>query len=84
MPKPRPERVSRYQFALAAADVFGLDVRLIHPISTAELRQAARRPLDAGMVSDRAAGELPFFLVGYGDGLRLFRDLLDGQPAAHA
>jgi dTDP-4-dehydrorhamnose reductase len=78
-----PARVSRYELALAAAEVFGLDRRLIDPIATPELRQAARRPLDAGMVSDKAAAELSFPLVGYREGLRLLRDVLDGQPAAH-
>lgn len=71
-----PQRASRYEFALAAADVFGLDRRLIDPISTADLRQPARRPLDAGMVSDKAAAKLPFPLIGYKEGLRLFRDVM--------
>ena len=79
-----PERVSRYEFARAAARVFGIDARLIDPIATADLRQAAPRPLDAGLISNKAAALLPFPLVGYRDGLQLFRDMLEGQPAAHA
>jgi dTDP-4-dehydrorhamnose reductase len=79
-----PTRVSRYEFALAAAEVFGLDQRLIDPIATPELRQPARRPLEAGMWSDKAAAELPFPLVGYREGLRSFRDVLEGQSALHA
>lgn len=79
-----PQRVSRYELALAAAEVFGLDARLIEPISTRELHQAARRPLDAGMISDKAAAQLPFPLVGYREGLRLFRDVLAGQPGMQA
>jgi dTDP-4-dehydrorhamnose reductase len=74
-----PERASRYEFALAAAEIFGLDRHLIDPISTSELRQAARRPLDAGMISDKAAAQLQFPLVGYLEGLRLFRDVLGKQ-----
>lgn len=78
-----PQRISRYELALAAAEVFGLDARLIDSISSPELRQAARRPLDAGMISDKAAAQLPFALVGYREGLRLFRAALEGQDAAH-
>jgi dTDP-4-dehydrorhamnose reductase len=76
-----PQRVSRYELALAAAEIFGLDRRLIDPISTPELHQAARRPLDAGMISDKAAAKLPFPLLGYREGLRLFRDANSVIPA---
>jgi dTDP-4-dehydrorhamnose reductase len=45
-----PERVSRYDFAVAVAEIFGLDAHLLQPVATEELSQAARRPLNAGMV----------------------------------
>jgi dTDP-4-dehydrorhamnose reductase len=79
-----PDRVSRYELALAAARIFELDARLVDPVATADLHQAARRPLDAGMICDKAAAVLPFALLGYHEGLRLFRDAMERHPVAHA
>lgn len=45
--------ISRYEFARQAARIFGLDEQLILPVSTAELKQPARRPLQAGLKVDR-------------------------------
>jgi dTDP-4-dehydrorhamnose reductase len=73
-----PQRVSRYEFAREAAAVFGLDASLIRPVTTPELGQAAPRPLDAGMICDKAQAELAFPLVAYGEGLRLLRAELHG------
>jgi dTDP-4-dehydrorhamnose reductase len=52
-------RLGRYEFARLVAQVFGLDPGLIQPISTAELRQPAPRPLDAGLCTDRLRREIP-------------------------
>ena len=52
-------RLGRYEFARLVAEVFGLDPGLIQPISTAELRQPAPRPLDAGLCTDRLRREIP-------------------------
>jgi dTDP-4-dehydrorhamnose reductase len=46
-----PSRMSRYNFALRAAEILGLDCGLIHPVSTASLHQSAPRPFEAGLVS---------------------------------
>jgi len=70
-----PVRANRYEFALEAARVFGLDPTRIRPVSTAELGQDARRPLDAGLVPDKAQHELAFPLIDYRAGLRALRDL---------
>ncbi len=48
-----PECFSRYDFALIAAKVLGLDTSLIAPVTTAELNQRAPRPLKAGMKTDK-------------------------------
>ncbi len=69
-----PERASRYRFAQEAARVFGLNPDLIRPVATAELHQSASRPLEAGMVVEKAQAELPFPLLGYPEGLRALRD----------
>jgi dTDP-4-dehydrorhamnose reductase len=46
-----PSRMSRYDFALRAADILGLDGGLIRTVSTESLRQSAPRPLEAGLIS---------------------------------
>ena len=65
-----PERVNRYEFACEAASVFGLDRSLIQPVATSELEQVALRPLNAGMVVEKAAAQLTVPLMSYRDGLR--------------
>jgi dTDP-4-dehydrorhamnose reductase len=76
-----PERASRYDFARAAAITFGLDPAGLRPVTTAELGQDAARPLNAGMVCAKAQAELSFPLVGYHEGLRLFREELEPRGA---
>lgn len=46
-------RVSRYDFALRAAEMFSLDASLISRCDTPSLHQPARRPMNAGLVSTR-------------------------------
>ncbi len=77
-----PRRASRYEFALEAARAFELNGGLIRPVSTAELGQPAPRPLNGGMICDKALAELAFPLIDYRAGLRLFRDVLREEPAA--
>jgi dTDP-4-dehydrorhamnose reductase len=48
------DRVDRYTFARRIAEKFGLDGSLLTPVSTAELRQRAPRPLSAGLRIDKA------------------------------
>jgi len=64
------ELISRYEFALEAARVFGLQEKLIQPTSTESLAQTARRPLNLGLIVNKAANLLPFSLVGYKEGLQ--------------
>lgn len=54
------EIVSRYEFALALARVFGFDPALITPIKTSLLHQAAPRPLNSGLITLKAEVELGF------------------------
>jgi dTDP-4-dehydrorhamnose reductase len=51
--------VGRYDFARLAAEAFGLDPDLIEPISTATLKQAAPRPLEAGLLMDKFRAAFP-------------------------
>lgn len=51
--------VSRLDFSRQIAATFGLDAGLIDPITTAELGQAAPRPLKAGLVMDKLRTTFP-------------------------
>lgn len=64
-----PGRVSRYDFACAAAQQFHLDVSLIEPVSTPELEQPAPRPLQAGLCIEKARQVLRTPLLDYREGL---------------
>jgi dTDP-4-dehydrorhamnose reductase len=48
-----PERMSRWEFAIRAANIMGLDTGNITGVPTSELRQQARRPLLAGLSIDK-------------------------------
>jgi dTDP-4-dehydrorhamnose reductase len=47
------DRVSRYEFSMRLAEVFGLEKNQIKPVTTAELGQDADRPLESGFILDR-------------------------------
>jgi len=63
------ERASRYAFAVAAAEAFGLDPALLLPVPTAELGQPAPRPLEGGLDAARAERILGRHFTGYTEGL---------------
>jgi dTDP-4-dehydrorhamnose reductase len=48
-----PEVLPRYGFALQVAAAFGLDKDLLEPVPTHALGQAAKRPLNAGLRTER-------------------------------
>jgi dTDP-4-dehydrorhamnose reductase len=48
------DRLSRFDIAVQAAEFFGLNAGLVRPIKTADLKQAAPRPLSSGFVHNRA------------------------------
>ena len=64
-----PDRMSRYHFAMEVAKVFGLPTQQILPVTTAQLRQEAQRPLEAGMICDRLVQTLNWNLRGTAEGL---------------
>ena len=47
------DHLSRYDFSKKIAEKFSLDSSLITPISTEELDQIARRPLQSGLIADK-------------------------------
>jgi len=48
------EFLNRYEFTKKIANYFELDTGLIIPITTAELNQAAKRPLKSGLITKKA------------------------------
>lgn len=54
------EILSRYDFALKLADVFGFDRGLVQPVTTGELNQPAARPLKSGLVTLKAEVDLGY------------------------
>jgi len=52
------EIVNRFSFAQAIAAVFELDGNLIKPATTPELRQVAHRPMNSGLIIEKATREL--------------------------
>jgi dTDP-4-dehydrorhamnose reductase len=63
--------ISRYEFAREAAKVFNLQSNLIIPVSTSELNQPARRPLLAGLRTEKAASLLSVSFLSSNKGLAL-------------
>ena len=47
------EFLNRYSFALKIAKKFNLNEKLINPVSTADLNQVAKRPLNSGLISEK-------------------------------
>ena len=45
--------VNRYDFALKISEKFSLDKSLINPITTDQLKQSAKRPLNSGLINDK-------------------------------
>ncbi len=73
-----PEILDRYAFARVACEVFGLDPACVTPVATAALGQKAPRPLDAGLLIDRARALLTTPLRGPREGLAAMRRALAG------
>lgn len=60
--------LSRYDFAVDAAQIFGLETSLINPIKTTN--QITKRPLNAGLINTKAQSLLSFPLLSHQDGLK--------------
>ncbi len=73
------ESLSRYDFAVKTAQVFGLDYSLIDRIKTFELAQPAPRPMVTGFVTLKAETELGIKPMNIDEGLRLLKSELREQ-----
>ncbi len=63
------ERADRRTFALAVANAFGLDGRLVVGVPTAELGQKAPRPLEGGLDVEKIRQRLGWAPAGFREGL---------------
>ena len=79
-----PELVSRYEFALALARIFEFNKKLVMPVKTAQLKQAAMRPLRSGFITLRATTDLNIRMNGVERGLTIFKNQLSAQLQAAA
>lgn len=68
------EVVSRYKFACEAADIFGLDKRLINPVNSSFFTSIAPRPKNTSYKIDKMERELAVKATGITEGLTLMRD----------
>ncbi|HPG39042.1 MAG TPA: SDR family oxidoreductase [bacterium] len=75
------EIINRFEFAQTIAQVFNLDTSLIQPITTAELHQAAPRPLKSGLIVDKAINELNIELSNVSGGLNKFKYMYKGKTS---
>lgn len=72
-----PDLVSRHEFALALARVFNFNKKLITPIRTSILKQAAPRPMKSGFITLKAEVDLDLKMSGIDQGLRIFKNQLE-------
>ena len=72
-----PDLVSRYEFALTLARVFHFNKKLIAPIKTASLKQAAARPLRSGFITLKTQIDLGMKLSGIEQGLVIVKQQVD-------
>ncbi len=56
--------LSRYDFSVKLAERLGLDAALIRPIQSSGLKQAAKRPRDSSLLSERIGKEVGYRMLG--------------------
>ncbi|MCG8606484.1 dTDP-4-dehydrorhamnose reductase [bacterium] len=73
------EYVSRYEFTIKLADIFGFDKGLIHRVKTRDLKQKAPRPLNSRFNLEKIHKELGIELSGVEKGLTIFKQQLENS-----
>jgi len=74
-----PDMVSRYDIAMAVAKVFSLDKKLLSPVKSIVLRQAAPRPMRTGFVTLKAETDLGIRMSGLEQGLLALKHQLQAN-----
>jgi dTDP-4-dehydrorhamnose reductase len=62
--------VSRYEFSLKIAEIFGFSQDLVQPIESSEFKQVAYRPKNSCLSVERAERELGMRFVSVEEGIR--------------
>jgi dTDP-4-dehydrorhamnose reductase len=74
-----PDLVSRYEFAVTLARVFHYGKKLITPVKTGSLKQAAVRPLRSGFITLKTQVDLGVKLSGIEQGLVILKQQVENQ-----
>jgi len=69
--------VNRFEFASLVAEIFNLNKELIFPITTDQLKQTAKRPLNSGLITIKAETELGYKPHSITDALVLIKKQLN-------
>ena len=72
------ETVSRYDFAMKAAEIFGFDSSLIQRSKTCDIQRPAQRPLHTSFVIEKAKKIFNYNPMNITQGLKLFQQELTG------
>jgi dTDP-4-dehydrorhamnose reductase len=72
------EKVSRYDFALRAAEIFGYDPSMIARVTSAELQQFSVRPLHTSFIIEKAKQAFNYHPITVTQGLKLLQEELTG------
>lgn len=75
------ELMSIYEIALAIADVFSLDKKLIHPVATSALSLPAKRPLSTGFDLNKSISEINLPSHSFVERLQVFKNQLNSFEA---
>jgi len=75
------ELMSIYEIALAVADAFALDKKLIHPVLTSALSLPAKRPLSTGFDLNKSITEINLPPHSFVDRLQVFKNQLNSLEA---
>lgn len=78
------ELMSIYEIALAVADVFDLDKKLIHPVETSALSLPAKRPLSTGFDLNKSIREINLPSYSFKERLQVFKDQLNRNTSSES